>query len=1011
VTVTLFAWNVNTNNWDTIGATQNFAAGTDGTMTRSITVGPANYVSGTGLVRCVFYPGARATANVDFAQCVVTWTPPPHIVSTSPADGATDVATNVNIVITFSQAINPSTFAFSINPDPNPGLWNAVWSGGNTVVTLSHPTLFAQSTIYTVTVLSAQNVAGTPMATYVLHIATGFESGTFSGWSTGGSGTWSFNVLSDRAIGTFSAKGGRSGYCYMYRDGFDFTSSVNTQLSFYTQSINTENGEDYLYVLVSTDDWTTYDTVFTIDGDTARENAASNWHFYTVDLSAYDFGPDVDISFEIDNDADDEYYWLDDIKIWGGGAPNPWPFTTAGPPIITATTPANSAVDVALNQDVIIDFSKAMNTASLTYTCAPDPGGWSALWTNGNTRVTLSHTPFTSLTTYTFTVTQARDTGGANFVAGATPNPWSFTTVLDVPPQITVTAPADGAVNVPVAQSIVITFSEAMNTGTVTYTISPNPGGLVNAWSGGNTILTITHTNFAQGTLYTVTVTAGSDVVGNNLDDGPVPNPWSFRTFDNTPPTIVLTTPSDGSTGVGTGQPIVIEFSEVMDTASVEGAISSAPNPGGWTFIWNAGKTEVTARHYDFDQLTSYTITVSTAARDLAGNQLAAGSKPNPWTFKTGIGGGGTGTPGLAPDGANADKCAVTKSMDLRNLANANLEFWHKYNIVPGANGGVLMLGFYNETSSGWQYRYVVPSSAYTGNLRLNVTTRTDDFGTFIQWGWNGISGRGTFAWEKVSLDLLYYLQDVNPAWLDQVRVKFQYYQYGGGTGYGWYIDDVRITVSRSDAVTPGATMADAWRLVSPTDAAYPVPPLGMNHTHSGKYAWWNGDPTTGLMKPGIDNYLMTTPIDLTNAKAAYLSAYVKFNFNYASGSPPDGFRIEVSEDNGLTWVAVNLGVRSAWNVSGTDADWEDGYAGDGKSYTGISDAADAGSYWVNVGSLTRVNIDLSSFSGNAILIRFRVVTNSDPGYAHSNNANQANPGFGGFYLDDVQVMGETILG
>jgi hypothetical protein len=132
----------------------------------------------------------------------------------------------------------------------------------------------------------------------------------------------------------------------------------------------------------------------------------------------------------------------------------------------------------------------------------------------------------------------------------------------------------------------------------------------------------------------------------------------------------------------------------------------------------------------------------------------------------------------------------------------------------------------------------------------------------------------------------------------------------------------------------------------------------------------------------------------------------VKFNFNYASGAPPDGFRVEISKDNGVTWSAVNLGVRASWNVSGTDTDIKDGKI-DGKSYTGLNE----GNYWVSLGSLTRVNVDLSSFSGNAIHIRFRVVTNSSPTYAHNNNGNQANPLFGGFYIDDVMVMGETILG
>jgi len=922
----------------------------------------------------------------------------PWIVSTVPANGAGGVATTSTIVITFSEAMSPTTLAWTISP--NPGGWTEVWSGGNTIVTLSHSAAFTQSTVYTVTVTSCQDTSATPIAPYTLIISTNFEDGTLGGWSTGGAFNW--NVATDRANGVYSAKGGQNGYSWMYRDGFDLSSAVNTKLDFNIQSINTDAGADYFYLMVSITDWATQTTVLTFDGAAVVDNAASHWHHYTVDLSAYNGQPDLDISFEVGTNNANEYYWVDDIMLTSGSVPNPWTFTTVGPPIITATTPVNATVGVFLTQNVIIDFSKVMNTASLTYTCVPDPGGWAAAWSNGDKRVTLTHAMFASLTAYTFTVTQARDLSAANIVAGPVPNPWYFTTVIDDPPTITAETPANGAIMVPVNQAIVITFSEAMNTATLTYTVSPNPGALVNTWTSGNTVLTITHANFATSWLYVVQVTVGQDMTGNDLVGGAVPNPWSFRTYDVTPPTITSTTPSIGSTGVGLGQPVVIQFSETMNKASVEAAFTCTPNPGGWSFVWSSLDSLLTAKHYDFKQMTSYICSVLNSASDVSGNNLGAGAVPNPWSFTTGTSGSSGSNPGISPDGANSNKSAVTKPMDLRNLDMATLEFWHKYNIVPGANGGVLMVGYKESAAGAYKWKYVVPSSAYTGNLRLNVTSRVDSFGTFIQWGWNGISGRGTFAWEKVNLDLLNYVPDTTAAgynYRTNVKVKFQYYQYGGGTGYGWYMDDVRVTVSRPN-IAPTNTSQDLWF-------------LSTIQAHSGTHSWSNRDPVTGLMMPGIDNYLMSSPIDLTNARIAYLSAYVKFNLNYASGAPPDGFRVEITRDNGVTWEAVNLGVRSAWNVSGTGGDADDGYPADGKSYTGMCDSGNpfADGYWVSLGSLTRINIDLTGFSGSAIHIRFRVINNSDPAYEHSNNYNQGDPGFGGFYLDDVMVMGETILG
>jgi hypothetical protein len=73
VTVTLYAYNVVGTTWDTIGTTQAFTNGVDGTMTRSITTNPSDYIDGSGLLTVVFYPSARATVSVDYAEAAVSY--------------------------------------------------------------------------------------------------------------------------------------------------------------------------------------------------------------------------------------------------------------------------------------------------------------------------------------------------------------------------------------------------------------------------------------------------------------------------------------------------------------------------------------------------------------------------------------------------------------------------------------------------------------------------------------------------------------------------------------------------------------------------------------------------------------------------------------------------------------------------------------------------------------------------------------------------------------------------
>ncbi len=367
----------------------------------------------------------------------------------------------------------------------------------------------------------------------------------------------------------------------------------------------------------------------------------------------------------------------------------------------------------------------------------------------------------------------------------------------------------------------------------------------------------------------------------------------------------------------------------------------------------------------------------------------------------------------------NSDKRAVTPSFSLVDVDTAKLSFWHKYNILQGGNGAFLQVGYKTSEFGDWQYKYIIPPGQYTGGLYFNED-RYDDFGNLIKWCWNGLSGTGSFGWDYVGVDISPYVPEGfnafdNHVYRSEVVVNFNYTQFGGGTGVGWYIDDAKLVVSRADSAVIDSTTKDIW---------------AMNNTiaHSGSYSWCNIDPVTGEMKPGIDNSLMTTPIDLSSAKNAYLSAYFKFNTNYNGGAPPDGFRVEISSDGGITWISINLGVRSAWGISGTGSDAEDGNATDGKTYTGLTDSYDTDNpgaydprnddcdYWVEAGTLSRLNLDLSSWSGNQILIRFRVVTNNlDPFiYAHDNNLNYVldpEDEFGGFFIDDVQVYGETIFG
>ncbi len=332
-------------------------------------------------------------------------------------------------------------------------------------------------------------------------------------------------------------------------------------------------------------------------------------------------------------------------------------------------------------------------------------------------------------------------------------------------------------------------------------------------------------------------------------------------------------------------------------------------------------------------------------------------------------------------------KHAETGTFSLENVTSAKLSFYHKYRLTEGYNGALLRVGTPNNTG-GWDYRYIQPIKMYNGNLYLKRTAY-DDYGYLMLWCWNGISSDGLFEWEYTDFDLTPFVGQ------PKVRINFTLVLWGGGGGGGWWVDNVEVRVSRGDTIPLKGSSRDQWVLTK-MDA------------HRGNFSWWNGNPETKYFIGGLDNSLYTRSIDLTNARNATLSSYFKFNINSASGRPPDGFRVEISDDNGVSWKAINFGARACWGISGNDPDAMDGIPGDGKSFTGIN----SGNYWVEAGSLTRLNCDLIGWSGSVIKVRFRVVTASDKNeFFGAKHYESTTIGFGGFYVDDVIIHGYSLEG
>lgn len=314
-------------------------------------------------------------------------------------------------------------------------------------------------------------------------------------------------------------------------------------------------------------------------------------------------------------------------------------------PRVISTTPISNAKNVPTNGQISAQFSIAMDPASITNATFVVKAGTAEAVAGTVTYASslATFTPSANLaanTAYTATITTgAKDTGGKSLAKDYT---WNFTTsaLADViKPTVTVTDPANNATGIALTSKVVITFSEAMNPATVSsLTVSVKQGTTAVAGAVTYENLKATFTpaaNLTAGKVYTVTVSVGaSDAAGNALAAAYI---FSFTTIaapDTSLPRVNATDPINNAVNVAVNKAVEVTFSEAMDASTISNT----------TFTLKQGTTSVTGvvtysglkatftPSAPLAQGLVYTATVTTGAKDLAGNALAANII---WNFTT----------------------------------------------------------------------------------------------------------------------------------------------------------------------------------------------------------------------------------------------------------------------------------------------------------------------------------------------------------------------------------------
>lgn len=197
-------------------------------------------------------------------------------------------------------------------------------------------------------------------------------------------------------------------------------------------------------------------------------------------------------------------------------------------------------------------------------------------------------------------------------------------------PILTQTTPRDGTTHVALDTLIALKFSESMHPERVELIFEPGVAQGGQVWTENDTLLTLTTTSrLNPNTGYKVKVngTSRSGTALNGMTS------FSFTTTgsapDLTPPTILHFTPENNAIGIARDATITFSFSEPMDKASVESALSisdtAGPIPG--SFAWNSASSEL---KFKPTQILTYgmnvTWRVAATAQDKAGNAAVSTS-------------------------------------------------------------------------------------------------------------------------------------------------------------------------------------------------------------------------------------------------------------------------------------------------------------------------------------------------------------------------------------------------
>ena len=557
--------------------------------------------------------GSHLLNNYAWSFTTIAPPPPPVVVSTIPANGATNVPVGQVLSATFNEGMNPASISastFTVTSASGPVAGTVSYSG--VTATFTPAASLANSTVYTATITTgASSAAGIPLAANYV---------------------WGFTTITPPPVVIATVPvNGATGVAVDQILSATFNEPMNCATIASPATTFRLNGPGGAAVTGTA----------ACAGSTATFRPANSLAINTLYTAIITTGAQSLVGTPM-------------------AANYVWTFRTvptSAAPMVIATVPANHAVGVPTNRALSATFNVAMDPATIkaaTFTLmGPGATAVNGVVTYVPAGSVATFTPASALTPstlYTATITTgAQDLQGVGLAANYT---WTFTTAASpnlVAPVVTSTIPANLATGVPLNQIISATFSQSMNPATIndtTFSLA-GPGatpvvGLVTYSAISDTVIFTPAANLAPSTLYTATITTGvQNLAGKAMASAYV---WTFTTGTTvkaTAPQIVSTIPANTAAGVPLNSNVSATFTEAMNPLTITSGTFKLTGPGGTAI---AGAVSYDAINFiaTFNPTsaliasTTYTANVTNGATDLAGNPLGTTGAPNPWIFTTG---------------------------------------------------------------------------------------------------------------------------------------------------------------------------------------------------------------------------------------------------------------------------------------------------------------------------------------------------------------------------------------